>query len=175
MRQAGRMRIRQSLRQCFIVHHALGLRSTASHIHAPVLQQQRGQQRVYVQRRRASPISVIQLKVQPTDAFQIQSVNSPRLGQNVSKGHHPLMSRTGESHSPTNSRRTKMKCVRLPESLVVDLHDVQSVERLGAVGALAHAIADAVVDALVAEEMSARLQHRVLEVVPADGAQSILS
>lgn len=50
-------------------------------------------------------------------------------------------------------------------------HHIHLVKRSRAGGTLAHPVADPIFDALVAEEVSARLQCRVFEVVAADGAQ----
>jgi hypothetical protein len=55
---------------------------------------------------------------------------------------------------------------------MMDRHNIQLVKGSRAVGTFPHPIAYAVVHALVAEEMSARLQSRILEVVSADRAQS---
>lgn len=46
----------------------------------------------------------------------------------------------------------------------VNSHDVHLVESLGAVGTFPHAIGKAVFDTVVAEEMAACLQGRILEI-----------
>lgn len=53
----------------------------------------------------------------------------------------------------------------------VNSHDIHLIERFGAVRTFAHAVRDAVVDAVVAEDVPAGLQGRVFEVFPADGAE----
>lgn len=50
-------------------------------------------------------------------------------------------------------------------------HDVQFVKRLGAARAFPHAVADAVVDALVAKEVTASLERGILKVISTYAAQ----
>lgn len=56
--------------------------------------------------------------------------------------------------------------------LEVDGHDVHLIKRPGARGAFTHSVADAVVNALLAEQMAASLQRRTLEVVAANRTKS---
>jgi hypothetical protein len=51
-------------------------------------------------------------------------------------------------------------------------HHIHLVKRAGAGWAFAHTIADSIVDAFVAEQVTASLQSCVFEVVAADGTQS---
>ena len=61
-----------------------------------------------------------------------------------------------------------MEIWRLPVGATVkshvNSHDVHLVESLGAVGTFPHAIGKAVFDTVVAEEMAACLQGRILEI-----------
>lgn len=50
-------------------------------------------------------------------------------------------------------------------------HNVHLVECAGTGRAFSHAVADAVVDALVTEEMATSLERRILKVVATNGAQ----
>jgi hypothetical protein len=66
-----------------------------------------------------------------------------------------------------------MSVLLLETLLVMHGHDVHLVKRFGARRTFTHAIADAIIHTLVAEKMAAGLQGRVLEIVAADGTQSI--
>ena len=61
--------------------------------------------------------------------------------------------------------------VGLPLHLMMYGHNIHLVKCSRAGGTFAHAVADAVVDTLVAEEVATRLEGRVLEVVATNGAQ----
>lgn len=50
-------------------------------------------------------------------------------------------------------------------------HNVQLIKGPATVGALSHSIGDSIVDAAFAEYMPASLEHRVLEVCPANGTE----
>ena len=54
----------------------------------------------------------------------------------------------------------------------MDWHHIQLVKGLGASWAFAHAVADAIVNALVAKQMTAGLKSGILEIVAANSAQS---
>jgi len=54
----------------------------------------------------------------------------------------------------------------------VDCHDVRFVERLRTIGTLAHPVGNTILNTVVAESMTTRLDGDVLEVVPANSAQS---
>lgn len=60
---------------------------------------------------------------------------------------------------------------RSPAQLMVHRHHVHLVECSGACRAFAHAVTNPVIHALIAEEVAAGLECRVLEVVAANGAQ----
>lgn len=47
-------------------------------------------------------------------------------------------------------------------------HNVHLIKCSGTCGTFAHAVADTVIDTLVAEQVAACLQRRILEVVPAN-------
>jgi hypothetical protein len=49
-------------------------------------------------------------------------------------------------------------------------HNIHLVECFGAIGTFPHAVADTIVDTVLAEEMTAGLQDGILEILPTDGA-----
>jgi hypothetical protein len=53
----------------------------------------------------------------------------------------------------------------------VGSHYVHFVESLRAIGALSHAVRNAVFDTVVAEEMAAGLKNGILKILPTDGAE----
>jgi hypothetical protein len=54
----------------------------------------------------------------------------------------------------------------------MDCHDIRFVERLRTVRTLSHTVGNTIFNTVVAEGMAARLDSGVLEVVPANGAES---
>lgn len=47
-------------------------------------------------------------------------------------------------------------------------HDVQSVERFGAIGAFSHPVGKAIFDAVITEKVTTSLQGCILEILAAD-------
>ena len=56
-------------------------------------------------------------------------------------------------------------------ALHMSRHNVHLIESFRAIGAFSHAVCNAVLHAVVAEKMSARLEDCVLEVLPTDSAK----
>lgn len=73
-----------------------------------------------------------------------------------------------ESPRALKLKASDVEAKRNCQGLVVDTHNIQPIKCPRTVGALSHAVADPVIHALVAEQVTASLQGRVLEVVAAD-------